>query len=933
MEVQMKKSAIVFIIFILLTFYSFGQEQYGNIRGTVVDPDGMPLPGVTVTLEGPYAPKSLVTSGGGIFRFINILPGTYSVKCELSGFSPFLQENIIIMIGSNVDLAVKLLPATLKEEITVVATTPVVDLKKTSISSQITETTLLKIPSARDPWAIMQQQPGTLASTENVGGSASGSQYGSSARGALSQSTMYNMDGLNITEGGDSTGSSKMYYDFDTFEQVEVTTAGQDPSIQTAGVNINFVTKTGTNKLRATSRLFYTGNKLQSDNRTEEIKNLRQAGDHISQIMDYGIQLGGPIFKDKLWFQVGYGVQDIRLQTILGNPDETTINTFNGKLNWQISPKTRSMFGFIHNAKEKWGRSASATRPPETTHHQSGPFPYWKAEIEHTFSDNLLVSLMGSYFPGAWGLDPQGGLDTQIGYDEITGMWSGSFWKWHGEYFSYDMRASGILFVEKIFGGNNEFKFGAYYRYQPTLSYYEYAGDVQRTFRDGVPYSAIVYREAPMRYAGNKISFYFTDAYTRGRVNLNIGLRFDREETWTNDSDIKASRIAPTLLPAYTSPGLDPNLIWNTFSPRLSMTYDLTGNGKFVLRAGIARYGNQMPNDMATHLATTVVCSAQYYWTDTNGDKQVSLNELVGFPLKGLLSFSGFDPNNPTVATSPNKLDPDLASPLTDEMILGIERELMPDLAVRADFILRRNHRLFWKPYIGDSKDDYIGPIQKTLTYGGKTYSHEYWTRAERRPTGTYLTNRPDYHENYSGLEFVLDKRFSKKWMMNFSFTYQMTGQYYGDNGYFDPTNISNLDGASLSNTVKWMTKISWLYQLPLGIDFSGFANARQGYIFAPVLSVKTPERASVGLGGSYSLYVEEYGSQNLETFFNCDLHLGKDFRLSKYGTFTVMVDAFNVFNFNFDLQRAATINASNYNQIQRILNPSVIRFGIRYTY
>jgi hypothetical protein len=930
----MKKSCFVLIVFFffLFTFYSFGQEQYGNIRGTIVDTEGTPLPGVAVTLGGPYAPKMLITSSGGIFRFVNMLPGTYTLKCELSGFNTYIQENIVIRIGTNVDLEVKMLLSTLKEEVTVVAIVPVIDLKKTSISSQVGEMALEKLPSARDPWALMQQQPGTLAGAENVGGSASGSQYGSRARGALGGSSMYNMDGLNITEGGDSTGASKIYYDFDTFEEVEVTTAGQDTSIQTAGVNINFVTRSGSNKLAGTTRLFYTGDKFQSDNRTEEIKNLRQAGDAINQIMDYGFQLGGPIKKDKLWFQIGYGVQDIRMQTITGDPDETSIKTFNGKLNWQMSPKTRAMLGFIYNAKEKWGRSASATRPPETTHHQHGPFPYWKAEIEHTFSDNLLVSLMGSWFPGGYSLDPKGGLDTQIGYDEITGMWSGSYWAWNGKYHAYDGRLAGILFVEDIFGGNNEFKFGAYYRYQPILSHYQYAGDVQRTFRDGVPYSALVYREAPMRYAGNKISFYITDAYTRGRLSLNLGLRFDREKTWTNDSEIKASKIVPSLLPGYTSPGIDSNLIWNTLSPRLSMTYNISGDGKFVFRAGVARYGNPMPNDLATQLSTTVVCSAQYYWNDMNGDKKVTQNELVGFPYTGLISFSGFDPFNPTVATSPNKIDPDLKSPRTDEVILGIEREILPDFSMRANVIFRRNSRLTWKPYIGESRDSYIGPIMKTLTYGGKTYSYEYWTLAKYRPTGTYLTNRPDYHENYSAFEVVADKRFSKKWMMNFSFTYQLNTQHYGDKGFNDPTNIAYLEGASLYN-VKWMAKINWIYQLPWGIDFSGFVNARQGYIFAPVLSVKTPERAAVGLSGSYSLYTEKYGSQNLETFYNCDLHLGKGFKLKEYGTLTLMVDVFNVFNFNFDLSRRATINASNYNQIQQILNPRVIRFGMRYSY
>ena len=158
----MKRSLVfvcAFLIFCILSpDISLAQEQYGNIRGRVTDSNDEPLPGVAVSLDCLlYGTRYMTSSSGGVFRFLNLASGTYSLKCELSGFKTHVEENIIIRVGNNFDFPVVLEQATLEENVTVVATSPIVDTKKTGTAFNVTEVMLQEIPSSRDPWAILKQ--------------------------------------------------------------------------------------------------------------------------------------------------------------------------------------------------------------------------------------------------------------------------------------------------------------------------------------------------------------------------------------------------------------------------------------------------------------------------------------------------------------------------------------------------------------------------------------------------------------------------------------------------------------------------------------------------------------------------------------------------------------------------------------------------------
>lgn len=278
----MKKLSLLLFCIVIFSSFTFAQEQYGNIRGVVVDEQGIPLPGVNVILDSElYSDRAVVTTESGIFRFLNLTPGVCQVKCEMPGFRTYVQENIVVRVGGNVDLRITMEAATLEEEITVVADSPVIDMKKTGTAVNVTQEMLQEIPSARDPWVILKQVPGIYTTQENVGGSESGQQAAFMAKGAWTSYNMWNMDGVPITDMA-STGSSSMYYDFDSFEEMQVVTSGQDASIQTGGVSINFITRRGGNRFQVVGRAFFTNSDLQGDNRTQELIDLDYVGNQIN---------------------------------------------------------------------------------------------------------------------------------------------------------------------------------------------------------------------------------------------------------------------------------------------------------------------------------------------------------------------------------------------------------------------------------------------------------------------------------------------------------------------------------------------------------------------------------------------------------------------------------------------------------------------------
>src|SRR5262249_39957386 len=155
-------SLALVVVALMSTYASAQQLAVGQVFGKVTDQSGAVLPGVTVTLTGPslLQPKTAATSDTGTYQFPSLAVGDYDVKFELSGFKTVVNEGIHITVGFAAQVNAQMSVATVSETVTVTGQSPIVDTRQTGTAQTFTNDMLQSIPSARDPWVILQQTAG-----------------------------------------------------------------------------------------------------------------------------------------------------------------------------------------------------------------------------------------------------------------------------------------------------------------------------------------------------------------------------------------------------------------------------------------------------------------------------------------------------------------------------------------------------------------------------------------------------------------------------------------------------------------------------------------------------------------------------------------------------------------------------------------------------
>src|SRR5215813_14924912 len=404
-------------------YAQFGQST-GGIFGKVVDEQGGVLPGVSAIVKGPGAPITVYTDARGEFRVTNIDAGNYTVTVALQGFATVNRENVVVQIGKNTELTIPMKLSAVAATVTVTGESPILETKRVSTGSQISQQELSSIPTARDPWVVLQSVPGVQIDRVNVAGSESGQQSIFMSKG--SSFGTFAVDGVNFTDMS-ALGASAGYYDFDSFQEMQVLTGGSDASIQGTGTHLNMVTKRGTNEIHGSARLYETDHHFQSSNLPSDAATSGiSAGNHINSITDTGAEVGGPVVKDTLWLWGSYGRNQINLVTANGLLDRTTLEDFNSKLNWQIVPSNAFDVWYQRSDKLKFGRNAGPTRTQPTSWDQTLPLNSWKFEDSQIVGSNLFLNATYNGTNGNFTLTPEGGIQNQAFLDE-NGVWHNSY--------------------------------------------------------------------------------------------------------------------------------------------------------------------------------------------------------------------------------------------------------------------------------------------------------------------------------------------------------------------------------------------------------------------------------------------------------------------------------------------------------------------------
>ncbi len=529
---------LVALLVLTFTIPSFAQVSLktGAIYGKVVDDKGAPLPGVAVTLESSQIPsQTATTQSNGGFRFANLPPATYSVNFSLEGFTEVRQEEVRVGVGATIQLDITM-KASLTEEFTVIGETPVVNTNDSENESTFNREYLNQIPSGRDPWVILDQTPGINNDRYNVAGSESGQQTGFFARGASDASNTYNYDGVNITDPL-SLGASPNYYDFDAFEELQVTTGGSDPSVMSSGVGLNIVTKRGGNQWAANVSGYFTNQDLQASNTPAELEAQGvEKSNRINEVYEYGLDIGGPIVKDKFFVWGAYRKQQIDLFTRTNLEDNTELIDWNFKANANPTQNVELQFGYFNGEKNKQGRGFN---PPiqgaQTLWTQGSPGTIlegiWTGQATWIPNDKTILTGRYGYIGNSFSLIPEGGADIPMiylaaipHYEDTSALVNPI------DRPADDWNADANYYVENWGGGDHEFKFG-----------FEYKTSQGHTFNTGygnglyfvdyyqtVEYGPLVsgYVKAQHNLNGNvsydRTSFYVSDTYRMDRSSIEL---------------------------------------------------------------------------------------------------------------------------------------------------------------------------------------------------------------------------------------------------------------------------------------------------------------------------------------------------------------------------------------------------------------------------
>lgn len=1001
---SLKKLAAFAAALVLLAGFAQAQTT-GEIYGKVTDKSGAIVPGVTVTLSGPtlLQPQVAATSSTGTYRFPGVPIGTYTVKFELAGFASIARPGVTVTIGQNAQINGTLEVSSQQEVIEVTAEAPLIDLRSNVRATAFTQEALQNIPSARDPWVIMQQSAGIAMDRENVGGNMSGQQSGFTARGAASGQVKWNLDGVDITDM--NALASPVYYDFDAFQEMQMSTGGADVTMQTPGVGVNLVTKGGTDKFRGSGRFYITDDSVESVNVSDDLrKQGATSGNPIQNIKDYGAEMGGPIVKGKLWAWGSYGTQDIKVGVngfYLRTPecaavkaaplnfdikevwaclstDLTTLNTYNVKVNYQMTKKDHISIFFNGAEKVRNARDASDLRPEETTYRQkavtdpalgsslwkTGIPKTYKASLRHIFSDRFAMELQYAHVGNNFVLDfhEDALKDVQPMQEVNSGLWGRSFQASSFVRPTDTFDLTGTRSSSGFLGGDHALKFGARYRSDQAVTLNHRGGNVEARFRSPgnnftTASEANMYRDSYTDYSLASTSFYLQDTFTKNKFTIMAGLRYDRQWDKANASSVPAHPFfgKATLtgaifnhLPAIAFPGADPGVKYSDLAPRLGINWDMNGDGKNVFKLNLARYVDQLASGGLGGTLNPVGQSfIRYPWTDLNGDKFVTANEIniSGTPL----SFGGnYNPANPTALASSGKVDPNVTAPKTNEIILAFDKQIGNSFAFGISGIYRKYTNFRWNDRLNWTDANYVpvsftpAPSTCPAAQNAQCETITYYQPSTPTPAPYLLTNQPGFNREYKGLEITMRKRASNGLTISGSLTLQDTPEFYPQGSYEDPTNIENLDGAqyaplsggsgidNIYTNATWLARVTAAYVVPWQqIGLSIFWNGRSGY--ATPYGIQTPSRANGA--GVATVFLNPLGDDRLPTYHNLDFRLDKSVKIMKTSKVTFSAEVFNVFNTDIVQSRRRIQNASNANLISSLVAPRVMRFGARLTW
>jgi hypothetical protein len=799
----------------------FAQERTGGLSGVVKDQSGGVLPGVVVTATNEATNRSISAKSDqmGSYRILELEPGRYRVKFELTGFSNAVVQDVIVLLGRILEVNTSLQLGAVEQVVEVSGGASLIDMVGTMVAHDVTAEEFERMPKARS------FQDMALTSPSVNSGQIEG---GIQVHGASGAENNYMIDGISTTSLIDGNSRQDAIYEF--LQEVEVKTSGLEAEYGGAlGGVISAVTKSGGNAFHGDIHWYNSGSPFNAlpnlrleidpvDNTSTQFFQDNKIKDHINEI---GGSLGGYIVKHKLYFFSAFSpVIEHREANILFdngatpgtfNSSTTSLNMFN-KLSWDVTPRIRTNFSWLY-----------------TTTKQAGLIPAFNGYAPNSNVNSISAS--ESFRNQGWYLPKNsytGTTDITLSNTSLLSFRGGYFWDNFKDFgvtdvhtIQYNRSAIGLPFAipPELIQPSGWFNVPPTYVHHfdnTTRGYFQ--ADYSKTFhllgthnlKGGAGFQKNVNKvDVGYQGGGYYVEIYWNDAYTnpanevgRGtygyyrlqqvptqgsagstidnmyiqdqwrilpRLSLSLGLRTEKENIPSFRRDIQEYAM---------------QFGWgDKLSPRLGASYDLFGNGKLKIFGSWGRFYDWTKYTLVRGSFGGDIWRIWYHALDTTDLASITLATLPGKNLWSDDPNSYWDLRLPSFG--PDSVDPNIKPMHQDTMVAGVEFQLNPSSVVSAHYLHSNLSRTI----------EDIGQVQPD---GNVIYPLGNPGEGRFVMETNHISLTPDFpmpkpKRQYDALEVSFNRRFSKNWFLGANYTYsRLYGNY---SGLADTDEIEAKDG------------------------------------------------------------------------------------------------------------------------------------------
>jgi hypothetical protein len=960
-------------LFVLLLAPGTARAQSG-IAGLVRDTSGAVLPGVTVEASSDVLiekSRAVITDGDGRYSIVDLRPGTYTVVFSLAGFSTFRREGVELPANFTSTINADMRVGALEESVTVTGASPIVDVSNTQRTQVLNREMLDSLPSARNYSSLAALMPGVKMSNTDVGGNQQMEQIYMRVHGSRQTDTTVQVDGMQLNSLMND-GQVQAYYSDAANAEVSYSTSGGGADVSAGGLKINMIPKEGGNRTSGSAFISRIQEAWQGDN-TESLRSRGvQSGDTVNLVSDYNGAIGGPIRQEKLWYFTTFrriATNEIVAQNFYrdgrpGMEDQWIYNVL-GRLTYQATSKLKLTSYFDRYPKFK-GHEMGAFTDPDTAARrrewQHALYYTTQTKATYTFSNRLLIEggyssnveyYTGRYQPGIEKVRGAADWYTQTGHEELVGYgtvtpyryWNGINTPSNGT----DPRKHVLSAVASYVTGTHAVKTGVQWGFGPYITRGDLNGDLIQLYRNGVADSVRVYNtpRSAKEFLNADLGIFAQDSWRINRLTLNYGLRLE----YFNGQITAQSAPAGRFVPARNYPEVKCMPCWFDVTPRFGVAYDLFGNARTALKAGVNKFMAGQTLGFAQRYNPFSSQSDVRTWADTNRDDIAQDIEI------GPANIANFGS-----AVLQRHPDADISREYDWEYSAGIQHEVVRGVSATFAWYHRETYNPTMSLNAPFTRADYTqiniaSPIDGSVI---PVYNLDPNKRGLIDRTDVNSTDRSKRSFRYNGFEFGVGARIQNATLFG-GWTLDRTLLNHCDElenwgnlsaVYYDASTINsqqpksdyhfcNQSGLDLPYLNEF--KLSGSYQLPLQIQVSATLQSYPGPALPTRWSIGRTTRYAADCKGpctpgalvipnmtatTYVVDLVAPGAAYYDRLNQLDLGIRKIFKIGRF-QYSGQVDIFNATNSPY-IKTQTTTYGPSLGQVTSTLQPITMRLGLQ---